>query len=229
MRRSRGELRSDWPAWGWEEVGVSHSTLWLVHKTTARVLAEYRNGHGSAPPIWDLLWSRYVERGRRFPIHTERRHGELWALASERRVAESHRIALGLTFDRVVVSLAPASLVRVADALDEVHREILDTDYPMSEYEFSRGKWTWTHLPAIARHLRACSMPCTCDDARCLGKVFRRISRGALGIGLGCTSVNDLFEGWSVSQCKAKARGVYMLDDVISLPADASLAAGCSR
>jgi hypothetical protein len=186
---------------------MSHSTLWACYRTKVVRLAEYRNGHGSAPPIWDLLWSTYVEQGMKLPLMREERLRELWALGTDPKVAEHHRLALQFTFDRCVV---PSSLWQtMATALRTCHSEIVGRPLRWAPLyigakESEPTAWEWSHLPAIARHLETladpslipvCDSDCTgCDKSRARRYFVQVVRPRAIGVGLGCTSVSDPFE-----------------------------------
>lgn len=185
---------------------MSHSTLWAVYRTKVVMLAEYKNGHGSAPPIWDLLWSTYVEPGYKLPLMQEKRLSELWKLGTDPAVAEHHRLALQFTFDRCVVPMALWSTM--AAALRKCHSEIVGRALRWAPlYPGDKGleptEWTWSHLPDIARHLETLADPslipvCTpdchgCDKARARRYFTQVVRPRAIGIGLGCTSVSDPF------------------------------------
>ncbi len=156
---------------------MSCSTLWAVYKTKACSLREFRNGFGSGPPAWDLLWSRYIERGRHFPSFVAGAGERLWPLAGDSRVSDDHRILLATTFDHAVIP--DRDVHRVASALRNGHADILAE--PLSS-EYSKeppAPWTWSHWASIADALE--------EEARHKDK--RR-----LGFAIGCTSVSDPWE-----------------------------------
>ncbi len=145
---------------------MSRTTLYRVYKTTATPIAEYGNSWGSAPALWNLIWSQHVERGEPFPMW-KILVGEgtrLWRCAERADVPFHRRLALAFTFDNAIVR--PSNTALVADALDKTHLEIL-----------SLTQASWSHFAAIADGMRAAKI-----DKRCLG------------LGLGCTSVCDPWE-----------------------------------
>lgn len=164
-----------------EDAGVSYSSLYQVFRTKVRRVEEYRNGHGSGPPIWDLLWQN-VRPGFKVPLFDDDLT-PLWDLWKDPKVPRHQRLALQLTFDCAV---CPPKLVdEMAGALVKCGKEILalgplkwDLDSP------PRDGWSWHHLDRIAADMLTTKL-----DGR------------ALGFGLCCTSVSDpWFDGYPESR-----------------------------
>ena len=142
---------------------MSTTTLWAVYKSKVTAVAEYQNSHGSGPAIWDLMAKRYLHIPMPWGGENLKR---LWALATDRTVAEHLRITHAATFDYAMIPVA--KLGTAAEAFEKAHDDIIRlTD------------WTWNHWSAIAADLRKMS---TAHDRR------------LVGAGIGCTSIGDPWE-----------------------------------
>lgn len=117
---------------------MSTTTLWAVYKSKVTVVAEYQNGHGSGPALWDLMAKRYLHMPMPWGGDDLKR---LWKLATDRTVVEHLRITHAATFDYAMIPVA--NLEIAATAFEKAHEDILRlTD------------WTWSHWAAIAADLR---------------------------------------------------------------------------
>lgn len=145
---------------------MSSSTLYEVFKTTARPINKYRNGHGSAPPVWGYLGGEYLGwDGYMF----SRDMGPLWKLFYDQSVPSYLQFALGFTFDGAL--LDPSKLKQCADWSEMTYEALLHSKH--------WGPDKVNHWHAIAEDLRNYK----CD-------------KRALGVGIGCTSVCDPWESW---------------------------------
>lgn len=124
---------------------MSYSALYVVFPKSVRTVAEYPNGWGTAPPLWNLLWGKYVEPGCfNFPLHTADggRGTALWKLHDDPRLEAHHRLVFWLTCDRGVIP--KAMLSALASACDTVHDEIR-----------VREPKNVNHWRDVAQHVRA--------------------------------------------------------------------------
>jgi len=145
---------------------MSYSAVYKVYKTKTTVIEKFRNSHGSAPPLWDMMGVKYLNRGKNGWLCVDQKENKkLWDLAIRQDVAKHLRIAMAWTFD---FSICPSDrLNELADACAQTGQDI--TEYQDSSYV--------NHWPIFAGTLRA---------------IFRnRLDRRLLGIGLCCTSVSD--------------------------------------
>lgn len=96
---------------------MSTSDLYRVYRTKTTHLAEFRNGWGTAPLLWEYLSERFIGAEYRwcFDAGKDRR---LWDLATDERVPRSLRLAHAFTFDRGICPLTRVG--ELADACDEV-------------------------------------------------------------------------------------------------------------
>lgn len=92
---------------------MSTSDLYRVYRTTASRVAEFRNGWGTAPLLWDHLSANFAG-GRKWIFEAE----YLWPLANDERVPNALRLAHAFTFDGAVCPINRTS--EFADACDEV-------------------------------------------------------------------------------------------------------------
>lgn len=74
---------------------MSTTTLYKLYKTKVTEFAEFQNGHGSAPPIWDYLCKRFIGADANYYSNVN----ELWPLAKDKRVPEILRVVHSFTFD----------------------------------------------------------------------------------------------------------------------------------
>lgn len=93
---------------------MSTSDIYRVYRTTARHVAEFRNGWGSAPILWGFLNQKYLGKDRYSMFGDQK---DLWALVRDDRVPRCLRIAHAFTFDRSVCP--PDRIAELADACDE--------------------------------------------------------------------------------------------------------------
>jgi len=94
---------------------MSTSTLYKVYKTTRTEIADYRNGHGSAPPVWDWLSSHFLGIQGYYGAGDK-----LWALAKDERVPLNVRLCHAFTFDYAVVP--PKHFGLMGEACAEMNR-----------------------------------------------------------------------------------------------------------
>lgn len=91
---------------------MSYATLYAVSKTCIREVAEFRNGWGTAPILWDRLSRDYLDR--RWPSMGDSEIDELWQLSQDPRVPLDWRIAHTMTFDGALI--VPERISRAAEA-----------------------------------------------------------------------------------------------------------------
>lgn len=125
---------------------MSTSALCAVFKTKAVELAEYRNGWGTGPLIWDYLSKCYLDSKG---WHTA--GDELWRLSKDESVPFSLRAAHVMTFDQALVR--PGDLQSFGCLIEEAATVLSDwnPDYV-------------NHFAAIASDLKSARL-----DRRALG------------------------------------------------------------
>lgn len=96
---------------------MTTTDLYILNKKSTRWVAEFVNGWGSVPCIWDHMAYKY------YPNANFTRHGDpdyisrddmnqmVWNLASDDQVTTEERVALMMTFDR---SYVPITYLKVA-------------------------------------------------------------------------------------------------------------------
>lgn len=62
---------------------------------------EFRNSHGSAPVVWDLMAQKYLKLP---PFNYMFNTDKLWPLWKRKDIPESHRAVLGMTYDNAVIA-----------------------------------------------------------------------------------------------------------------------------
>lgn len=153
---------------------MSCTTLYLVHKTTIRVVNKYRNSWGSAPILWDALAKKYL--GIPSVPFEEAKLKPLWALAWDPKVPRAWRLVQAFTFDRAVCP--KEGLGELGAACLEVYK-VLRAEHPDRI----------NHWEAIGKDLL------TLDQEAKTGKA--KWTRGILlGAALQCTSVADTWDGY---------------------------------
>ena len=96
---------------------MSTSDLYTVFKTKSRHIAEYSNGHGTAPAIWGYLCNKYLHMERHSWISGVQK--DLWNLADNPDVPKELRIVHAFTFDRAICPID--KIDELADACDKVY------------------------------------------------------------------------------------------------------------
>ena len=94
---------------------MSYTSLYDIYKTKKNEIAEFPNGHGSAPPVWAWLCKNYL--GPKSYWHSAGK--ELWALADDPRVPLNVRLCHVFTFDYALV--LPQHFQRMSEACAEMH------------------------------------------------------------------------------------------------------------
>lgn len=144
---------------------MSTSNLYLVYKTKVREVAEFRNGHGSAPPLWGWLGMNFLgwERNSDWLFSKDMR--PLWNLAKDDRVPEWARICLAMTLDRAIITVEHQQVA--ANACLKCH-EVIDA---------------WPEWANCVNHWKA------------IGEAIAtvKIPKRSAGLGLSCTSVSDVW------------------------------------
>jgi hypothetical protein len=89
---------------------MSYTSLYKIYKTKRVESDEFRNGHGSGPPVWEYLTSTYIGDGTYWFSAGEK----LWALARDKRVPLDVRLCHAFTFDYAIVP--PKHFGRMSEA-----------------------------------------------------------------------------------------------------------------
>lgn len=80
---------------------MSTSDLYSVYKTKTKHLAEFPNGHGTAPVIWGYLCEKYLGQEKIAWLHGHD-NKKLWDLVWDNNVPKDFRIVHAFTFDHAV-------------------------------------------------------------------------------------------------------------------------------
>jgi hypothetical protein len=129
---------------------MSTSDLYKVYKTKAKHVAEYRNGWGTGPVLWDYLCVNHLGLpDMDWLINSS--HHPMWALKVDKGIHRNMRLVHAMCHDHVIISkeLMPA----VADACDYVYK------YTHELFPNKANHWA-----EIAEDLRKIKV-----DKRCLG------------------------------------------------------------
>ncbi len=102
-------------------------------------VAEFKNSFGSAAFIWDAMSKRYLKTSFG-QLMTKAELDKLWTLAYDMSISYCHRLVLGSTFDRMLVSYKNFDML--AGLYDSFTKQFPPTDTEVC------------HLPAIAAKLR---------------------------------------------------------------------------
>ncbi len=82
---------------------MSTSDLYFVNKKSTRHIAEFRDGHGTAPVLWSVLCVEYLGWDEYdWSFGHEGKMRSLWELAFDPRVPFHLRLCHAFTFDRAV-------------------------------------------------------------------------------------------------------------------------------
>ncbi len=88
---------------------MSYTTLYGVpEKGSLETVAEYRNGWGSAPVIWDYMWKKYLstperERNYESAMHPAKNLEEICALVHDGKVVDFESLCMQLTFNDAIL------------------------------------------------------------------------------------------------------------------------------
>lgn len=145
---------------------MSTSDLYRVYRTKATHYAEYRNGWGSAPPLWNYLCNTFLGSTNGWLCFDKEQSQRLWDLAIDERMPRLLRIAHAFCFDRGYCPTLQRRVKELAEACDEVARVTSKPEHV-------------NHWAKIAADLR---------DARAKPK--------QVGWGISCTSVEDPWRDW---------------------------------
>ena len=140
---------------------MSSSDLYRVSKTTARHVAEFRNGSGTGPVIWGHMLVHYLGRDPHSWLFPEDDNKALWALPQEMSIPIHLRLAMLFTYDGAVCPCGRAG--ELADALSKA----------WSDTNIDKPDWV-NHWLAVSHALRKAEP-----------------HHRAIGFGLSCTSVSD--------------------------------------
>jgi hypothetical protein len=97
---------------------MSYSTIYKVYQPKVISYAEFGNGWGSGPVLWDHLAHVRLNSENEFANGYKR----VWGLFFNPAIPEHHRIALAFTFDHAVCQ--PDKLIELADACEKIWPEI---------------------------------------------------------------------------------------------------------
>ncbi len=152
---------------------MSTSDIYILNGKSTTWVAEFRNGWGSGPCMWDHLANKYfpdvnfTDYDRIDYVGWDRKNRMVWDLAGEDRVSGPERVALMLTFDK---SFVPTSHLKEAgEACIKAYDMIV-----------AHGFWEGVN------HWRAIG-----DALIDLSK--KPLHRNARGVVLNCTSINDVW------------------------------------
>lgn len=146
---------------------MSTTDLYVLNQKSVRHAAEFQNGWGSAPLVWDYLGEKYITER---PVYSlDQQHlKRVWRLADDTRLTTGERTALMLTFDYGYV---PRDKLKLAgEACQQFHA---DTS---ARPELANRVNHWAAIGAALIDLAG-------------GK----LSRHAKGAALSCTSVCDIW------------------------------------
>jgi hypothetical protein len=104
---------------------MSYSTLYEIYKTKIIDIGEFKNGHGSGPPVWDYLWVNYLN-GRHFGWSSAASMQPLWDLAEVSRIPVHLRLCLAFTFDNAYCPME--RLPELVEACERTHAAIAEFD-----------------------------------------------------------------------------------------------------
>lgn len=143
---------------------MSYTSLFGVPASgELETVAEYRNGWGSAPVIWEFIWNKYLrtreaEKKYESAMHPQGNLQKVCDLANDGKLQEYERICVQLTYDRCIIR--KEDFPKVAAALDTMYAATYNGEYV-------------NHLKAIADDLRAAD-----KWASYIGCCFRHTSVG---------------------------------------------------
>lgn len=161
---------------------MSRSTIYAVYRTKATPIAEFSNGWGSAPPLWDYLWDTYIDPSKQTTWLTCDGWNRLYPFIHDARLAECLRRCLAWTFDDFIIKRSQLTAMAASCCYtDEAVR--------------AHGKWGWTHWVAFARCLKEYG-----DKSH---------DRRLLGVGLSCTSVADPWSARTMTKRYRPVRSVF--------------------
>jgi hypothetical protein len=143
---------------------MSTSDLYIINKKSVRHIAEFSNGYGSAPPVWERLYDQYIHKPTDPPRHGMHKWNDSWKLYRDARLTAAERCCLMMTFDWAYLPLD--MLEQAAWYCDEVG--------VLTEEEGRVNHWR-----AIGKTLMDASQ--------------KKWGQHARGVGLSCTSVCDLW------------------------------------
>lgn len=148
---------------------MSTTSINLIYKTKAVLHSELSNGNGSAPPLWAMVCQEHLNE--KFTMFNNDQFKRLDKTPLNKDIPLHRRLAYAMTCD--YSGMPVDKLPEFAKAFRQVHDDILTlTD------------WEWSHWKAIANELDA---------------IHRKHDKRLDYVGIGCTSVCDLWEGWKPS------------------------------
>lgn len=153
---------------------MSYSTLYILNQKSTTEVAEFRNGYGSGPCIWDHLAERYLSHvnfkdyNRMDYVGIERKWNMVWELAAEgTAITREERIAMMITFDKAYIPLP--FLNHAGEACQLAYEQIV-------EFGYWKGVNHWKDIGTAL-----------CDMSQ---DAFHHAARGVV---LNCTSVADMW------------------------------------
>lgn len=140
---------------------MSTTDLYVINGKSVSHVAEYRNGWGSGPAVWDYLSERFIPEKPIYTLSADHMK-KVWALGRDERLKECERLVLLMTGDNAYVPVH--ALKRAGDLCIEFA-------------DLSEDGARANHWRAIGEDLKRLAA----------GK----LNRHARGAALSCTSVCD--------------------------------------
>lgn len=168
---------------------MSYSALYYVYKTTVTEIAEFRNGHGSGPPVWQWVARKHCGMPADAYIFGGNWMSLIFKNETLTRLPNHWKSVLLFTADFAMIN--EANRERFAGDCDKVFHEL----NKWGEWGPSRVN----HWADIAATLRS-----------------HKIGKRALGVGLSCTSVSDIWGEYSRSKGTHGAERRFQVFDEVS-------------
>jgi hypothetical protein len=160
---------------------MSYSTIYSIKfSKQCEEIAELRNGHGSAPVIWDALGQKYLGL-RPFAFTDER----IWKLYEDKSIPAHHRAVLIMTFDHAY--LKKANFKRAAQ---DIRKFLAD---------FPRDPQYVNHWPKIAEILESSDV----EDVQNIGIQHTSVSENQFMDGSKARKKKDCYEVYETLEEKS--------------------------
>jgi hypothetical protein len=150
---------------------MSYTTLYSVYKTKVKVIEEYRNSHGSAPPVWEYVTQKYCGKPPDAYIFFAPWMEKVYRPETLSKLPEHWR--------RVLLFLADGALIKDAN-LQQFSANCKSVFDELQAWPEWGGRIFVNHWAAIG-----------IDFAKL------RPNKRRIGVGIGCTSVSDPWEEYS--------------------------------
>lgn len=148
---------------------MSTTDLYILNRKSTRWVAEFRNGWGSGPCIWDHLASKYLTQfnftdfNRADYIGHDRKYAMVWKLHDE--ITSAEQVAMQMTFDRAFVPI---------DYLEAAGKACIEAHELIEAHGFWKGVNHWRDI-----------------GSKLIELADHKFHPQARGIVLSCTSVSD--------------------------------------